>query len=87
MEALLIGIAAAFNFLIIKWKLEKKRYEDAILDVVVLLSLSAMFGGTMGGMVIATIGSAIVSLTFIAKPPQFLKNSNFIEEWKKRLPQ
>ena len=82
MEALLIGIAAAFNFLIIKSKLQRKRYEDALLDGAVLLTLSVIFGQTLGGMVIATIGSAIVSLAFMVSPPTFL--SGFLAEFKRR---
>lgn len=87
MEALLIGLAAGFNFLIIKWKLEKQRHADAGLDILILIILSAIFGGTLGGMVIATIGSAIVSLSLLASPPKLPIPDNFLDELKKRLPQ
>jgi hypothetical protein len=91
LEALLIGIATSFNFLVIKWKLEKHRYEDAALDFAILAILASVFGGSLGGMVIATIASFIVSLYLIASPPKFLNSididkDNLIEEWKKRLP-
>lgn len=39
MEILIIGVASAFNFLIVKWKLEHERYADVAYDVIVLLSL------------------------------------------------
>lgn len=90
MEAVIIAIAAAFNMLIVKWKLEHKRYEDAIFDVVILIVLSALFAGTLGGMIIATIGSFLVSITLLFSPPKFLKSidkDHIISEWKKRLPQ
>jgi len=89
MEALIIGIATAFNFLIIKTKVEKKRYEDAAFDAFTLFALTVMFGGTLGGMIIATIGSFITSLWLLKYPPKFLRSfdtSSFINEFKERIP-
>jgi hypothetical protein len=71
MEFLIIGMATAMNVLIIKWKLEKKRYEDAGFDAAILVLLSLVFSGTYGGLVVATIASAIISLYLIASPPKF----------------
>jgi hypothetical protein len=68
---LLIGLATAFNLLIIKHKLEKHRYEDGIIDMSILLVLTLVFGGSYGGLVVATITSAIISLYFLASPPRF----------------
>ena len=89
MEAIIIAIAAAFNMLVIKWKVEHKRYEDATLDTVILIVLSSIFASTLGGMIIATISSFIASIYLLFSPPKFLSNidsSNWKEEWKKRLP-
>jgi len=89
MEALLIGIATAFNVLIIKWKVEKLRYQDAAFDFLVLAVLASLFSGSMGGMVIATITSFIVSVYLLASPPQFFKSietKEFFAEFKKRMP-
>jgi uncharacterized membrane protein len=72
MEYIIIAIAAIFNLIIIKVKLERKRYEDALFDGAVLFILSSVFAGTYGGMVIATIASAIGSLYLLACPPKFL---------------
>ncbi len=90
-EALLIGLATAFNALVIKWKVEKLRYEDAAFDVLILFILASLFSGSMGGMIIATISSFIVSLYLLVSPPTFfakldIDKDNLIEEWKKRLP-
>jgi len=90
-EALLIALATAFNALIIKWKVEKGRYEDAFIDVGILVVLASLFSGSMGGMVIATISSFIVSIYLLFSPPKFFTTLNidkksFVEEWKKRLP-
>ena len=68
---LVMGIAAAFNILIIKWKLENSRIGDASLDAAILILLSLVFGGTLGGMVIATVSSAIVSMYLLVFPPKF----------------
>lgn len=68
---LIMGLAAAFNILVIKWKIEHSRYADSALDGAVLLVFAFVFGGTLGGMVIATVGSAIVSLYLLAFPPKF----------------
>jgi hypothetical protein len=72
MEFILIAVATAFNFLIIKWKLERGRYEDAVLDFLIFLALGYMFSGSFGGMVVATMSSAIISLAFWKNPPQFI---------------
>jgi len=76
MGFLLIGIATAFNLLIIKYKLEHRRYEDATLDAAILFGLAAIFSGSYGGLVVATISSAIISLYLLASPPRFLSSSS-----------
>lgn len=68
---LVMGLAAAFNIIIIKWKIENSRYADAALDGGILIAFTLVFGGTLGGMVIATVGAAIVSLYLLAFPPKF----------------
>lgn len=73
MEYILVGIATFFNLAIIKWKLEKYRYEDAALDGIILFGLAYVFSGSYGGLVIATISSAMMSLYFIASPPKFVQ--------------
>lgn len=71
MELLLVGVATAFNLLIIKWKFERSRWEDGILDLVLLAVLGILFSGSFGGLVVATISSALISLYFIFSPPTF----------------
>ena len=90
MEAILIALATAFNALVIKWKIEHNRFEDATLDVLILISLAALFGGTMGGMIIATISSFIVSIYLLFSPPKLTSSSkvkDFMTEFKSRMPQ
>ena len=79
MEFLIIGLATAFNFIVIKIKVEKKRYEDAGFDAAIFVAMTFLFSGSFGGMVVATIGSAVISLYLFASPPKFLKG--FLNEF------
>jgi hypothetical protein len=70
MEFLVIGCAVAFNFLVIKVKFEKKRFADGVLDVLLLAIITFLFSGSFGGLVVATVASAIISLFLLAFPPK-----------------
>ncbi|MFA7029981.1 MAG: hypothetical protein WC179_06910 [Candidatus Cloacimonadaceae bacterium] len=70
----IMAIATMFNFIILKWKLEKERYADFVFDILCLIAISWLFAGTLGGMVIAMTSSALISLYLIAFPPKFLKD-------------
>ncbi len=74
MEFLIIAVATFFNFMILKWKFEKGRYADLAFDMATLVAISFLFGGTLGGMIIAMIASALISLYLIVFPPKFLNN-------------
>lgn len=76
MEMLIIAVATFFNFIILKWKFEHERYADLAFDVATLVCISWLFGGTLGGMVIAMIASALISLYLIVFPPKFMKEFN-----------
>jgi len=69
MEFLVIGVAVAFNFLVIKAKFEHKRLADATLDLILLTVISLLFAGSFGGLVVATIASAIISIFLYFFPP------------------
>jgi len=76
MDFMFIGVVAFFNFAVIIAKLNHARYADAVLDVVSLMLLNAMFAGSFGGAVIATVASAVMSLYLFFTPLKFL-------EWNK----
>ena len=59
---LLIGIATAFNFIVVIYKLRRSRTTDAIVDVSLTALMGFMFAGTMAGMAIAMVSSFILSL-------------------------
>ena len=72
MMALIMGIATAFNILIIFKKIEKKRHQDAFFDASLLIILTIVFGGSLGGMMVATVASAIISFYFLFNAPNIL---------------
>lgn len=71
MEFILIGIVSAFNLIIIKVKLEKKRYEDAVFDLSLMAVLAFLFSGSYGGMVVAMVASLAISIYLLISPPKF----------------
>lgn len=75
MEYLLIAVATFFNFIILKWKFEHERYADLAFDVATLCAISWLFSGTLGGMIVGMIASALISLYLIAFPPKFLQGA------------
>lgn len=73
MEAAVIGIATAFNFIVILFKFKRHRYEDAFFDLAVFIAISYMFAGTISGMSVGMVASAIVSIWLWFDPPKFLQ--------------
>lgn len=80
MEALVMGTATAFNILVIFRKAELHRYQDAFLDASLLIVLSLVFGGSLGGMMVATVASAIISIYFLFNEPNFTFNIDLDDE-------
>ena len=66
--ALLVGVVTAFNFIILKWKFNQGRYGDMALDVISLVILSALFGNTVLGILIAMVASMGISLYLLVFP-------------------
>jgi hypothetical protein len=75
---IIVGLAVAFNFWIIKVKFERKRYLDALLDLFVLTFISFLFAGSFGGLIVATVASAIISVLLYIFPPKLPKLSDYI---------
>lgn len=72
MDFAFLGIIAFFNFAVIIAKLNRGRYSDATLDVASLFFLNAMFAGSFGGAVVATVASAVMSLYLFFTPLKFI---------------
>jgi len=58
----LIGIVTAFNLLILLAKIKARRWGDFSVDILSLIVLSAVFGHTILGMLIAMVASFIISI-------------------------
>ena len=70
MEFIVIGVAVFFNIVVIKWKYDKARYADALLDFVCLVAVSILFSGSYAALVVGSIASALVSIYLLVSPPK-----------------
>jgi Mn2+/Fe2+ NRAMP family transporter len=76
MEFLVLGLIVAVNFIIVKMKLDRKRWEDAVFDVLTLLVIMALFSGSYAGLIVGSVASLFISLYFFASPPKFFSGKN-----------
>lgn len=74
MEIIWLGIATAFDFMILKWKFEHERYADFTLDVTCLAIITWLFHGTITGMTIGMVAMFIISFYLLLFPPKFLRD-------------
>jgi Ca2+/Na+ antiporter len=56
------GLATAFNFMVIHYKFKQGYTQNALFDLFTFLAITILFAGTMSGMVIGMIASAILSV-------------------------
>jgi len=85
MEFLILGLVVAINFIIIKMKLDKKRWEDSIFDVLVLCIIMILFSGSYAGLIVGSVASLFMSLYFYASPPKFFTgDKGLLKEFTKR---
>ena len=85
MEFIVIGLAVAFNCIIIKEKFQRGRTEDGAFDLILLVVITLVFSGTYGSLVVGTIASAFISVYFMASPPTFFTNLDLTGKVKKKL--
>lgn len=57
-----LGLAVLVNFMFIVHKFKKGRYADAATDIAVIMLASSLYGASVMGGVIATIGSMFISI-------------------------
>ena len=69
MEYLIIGLAVAFNLIIVIWKLTHKRVFDGLIDASLLVAVATVFSGGLGTLIIGTVGSAVTSLYLLIVNP------------------
>jgi len=63
---IIVGIATFFNLFIIKHNIKHERYGNVVMDVGAIVVLNYFFGGTMSGMAVAMIASALFSTYLLA---------------------
>lgn len=68
MGFLLIGVAVAFNFIVIIRKYRLGRYFDAFLDMTILAIICFLFSGTFSALTTGTIASMFVSFYLYFNP-------------------
>ena len=83
MEFVIIGIVTAINMIVIISKVKRKRYEDAVFDVTLLVIVATLFSGSYGGMVVAMIASMTISIYLYSYPPMFFRSFVESRETKK----
>ena len=66
--ALALGLAVLFNFIILRIKWNKGEYANVGVDLTMLLLLNFVFGGSILGVISATVGSTLISLYLIWFP-------------------
>jgi hypothetical protein len=69
-STMIMGVAVAANILIIKFKIDRQRYSDALLDSTILVLIAFIFKGTISGLMVGTVASAIVSIYLWFSPPK-----------------
>ena len=66
--ALALGAMVLFNFVILRIKWNKGLYVDVVVDIIMLVMLNIVFGGSILGVISATAGSTLISLYLIWYP-------------------
>ena len=64
-----MGIALAFNLLIILWKFANDRAVDGLIDATLLGLIALFFSGSFDALAVGTVASAIVSIYLLISPP------------------
>lgn len=57
-----LGLAVLINFMFIVHKFKAGRYADALTDIAIIIVASGIYGTSLMGGVIATIGSMFISI-------------------------
>ena len=85
---LLAGLATALNYMILVYKFKNKMWKSFIFDITTFLILNIVFVGTVQGMTIAMLSSAILSVwswfSLSNKPKkQKINWKQYIKDWFK----
>ena len=64
------GIFTALNLTVIIYKLRHSMYLNAFIDAALLVALAKVFGGSITGLMTATVASFFVSVYLFVSPPK-----------------
>lgn len=77
----IMGVAVAFNFIVIIIKLQMGRIVDGFTDAGILFLVGTVLSGSFAGLMVGTVASAIASVYLWFMPPKFTvfnkKNKEF----------
>jgi len=73
-QLIVIGLIVFFDFAILKWKWEHKRYGDFALDLGMLLVVMNFFHGSGDMLIVGMTAQFLMSLYLLAFPPKFLQD-------------
>jgi len=65
---LIVSVATFFNFMILRYKFEHERIADGILDAGVFAAIVYLTIGSVSGLIIGMVSSALFSLYGLWKP-------------------
>lgn len=69
--ALAMGIVTFLNLAALKYKYEKGRTDDLIMDIGAIIILNYLFAGSLTGMLVAMTASLCMSIYLWFFPPKF----------------
>lgn len=75
MEIIIMGIITFFDFAILKWKLEHKRYGDFTLDLAMLVVVMTFFHGSMTMLLVGMVAQFCASIYLLINPPKMFRIS------------
>jgi len=61
-ELFVLSIFVILNFIILRIKIDKRRFADTIVDLSVMLFLTFLFNGTYKGMIVAMVSGFVFSV-------------------------
>ena len=65
---IVVSISTFFNFMVLRYKFEHNRIADGALDAVVLAAIIYFTSGSVSGLIVGMISSALFSLYGLWKP-------------------
>jgi len=67
---IVMGLFMGFNLMVIKYKLENNRVQDAMLDLTLLIVLGWLLSDTITGLAMGTVASTVISMYLLISPPK-----------------